>query len=1545
LTIAGLSFGGETACAEQTPQRAFADCTLFDTRALGREFIRFQAEGFPGTSACGVVYRLRDRVTNGMPLGGIDTGCIDLETNGMLGYATVFNTHVPRRGPMNTPILGLSVGGRTWVLCDPKPHDGEGCNQPSVSGRDYTLWRDGQYRTAKDLLTPVPTKLRLEGVRTAKEIHYWGHYPVADLEFETDAPVQVGLRAWTPFLPGDLIGSMLPGAVLELRLRNPTAAPQSGTIAFSFPGPLEKEAGGKQFARKQIAGELGGVEVTAPLASYALGAIGEKSLRLGGDLGLSGQAWSKIDKELPAAAEDHAGASAAVDFSLAAGECRVVRFVLAWHAPTWNAGGYNWAGVPHTFTHMYAKHYRSAREVAEILARNHESLLKRILAWQAIVYADESLPIWLRESLVNVLHLITETGMWAQAKPPLPAWVRADDGLFGMNECPRGCPQLECMPCSFYGNQPLVYFFPELALSSLRGYKGYHYPDGAAVWIFGGVTGGTPPIDFVNPTRGYQFATNGVSLAGLVDRYLMCCNHQRQAEVAREFWPMIKQNMIYTVNLRPSYLLGDRIIAISKAQSGSGVEWFEMAEPGWYGMTAHVGGLHLAQLRIAERIARLAGDAAFAEQCAQWSAAGAKSMNDKLWTGSYYLNFLEPETGRRSDLVFGYQLDGQWITDHHGLPPALPLENVRKTLETIKRCNIKLSRSGAVNWAKPDGSPRGGVANLDPSKGTWDYGSFSYFPPEALMLAMTYMYQGEREYGLELARKVWHNIECIQGYTWDMPNIMRGDADTGERTYGNDYYQDMMLWSLPAAIAGRDFAAPTEPGGLVSRMIRAARQTQAHGSAESPAAETAPKCVDILLRETPAGQEVRYVSGNTVCLERLRAGRWEVGGWSAQGHSDFPQPWQSNAFELRVKDRPTPSTVPGTLLSDGWQWLGLAKVPATEAGTVHAAVRLRHGRFPVEIALHTTVDGTPILVRWLEITNRATKPMALTGCMPWCGRLWSTAGPVSLGHSLRWDCFWEGWFGWTPLKPGANVFQQDRGLTWDDPYFVLRNEAAGEYFFGQLAWPANFLMEFFNDEGVAFKAGPLARNALRVLAPGETISTPAVHLGCVKGDFDQAVQAMHVHVRRSVLPPQTPDKRFRVQYIHPEDQPLTVYRGAAYNEASVKTCMDVAAAAGMELFIVDGPTWCSAYGNWLEPDRRRFPQGLKPLVDYAHRKGLLFGLYAEPEGGREGYTSVNNGATIGPWSRSKVFQEHRDWFVQPQSVLNLAIPEAAAYMEAELGRIIEHYGLDLYRHDFNAPQRGEGSATDRDGFLECDYWRHYETLGNVMTRVRGKYPNVILQQASAGGTRLELDTLARWHEDYTSDRVSYPEVYRMLSGLSVYLPPEILVAPHGMAGNGKDQPDLPTMLRGAYALGNTPMIFNAMLPKSVEEFNPGERELWQRYSQLYRTFMRPLLATSRVYHHAPASADAGVESGDWFAMEFAAPDRSKGWATVIRLSRSGPDTYLLKPKGLDPARTYEVTRDNLGKTETVSGAVLSREGVNVHVPTRPLSELLLFETR
>ena len=222
--------------------RGATPTTLFPTNLEGKTWLTFPAEGF-SKPACGLIYRMKDEVSCGMPLGGVDTGCIDLETSGLLGFCTIFNTHVPRRGPINLPILGLSTGGKTWVLCDKQPKK---------------AWREKGVPYGKPVI-PVLSELKLEGVETAKQIHYWGHYPVADMEFETDAPIQVGLRAWSPFLPGDLKASMMPAAVFEVHLRNPGNKRQTGTIAFSFPGPDPKEAGTEEFSREDFIG--GGSDV------------------------------------------------------------------------------------------------------------------------------------------------------------------------------------------------------------------------------------------------------------------------------------------------------------------------------------------------------------------------------------------------------------------------------------------------------------------------------------------------------------------------------------------------------------------------------------------------------------------------------------------------------------------------------------------------------------------------------------------------------------------------------------------------------------------------------------------------------------------------------------------------------------------------------------------------------------------------------------------------------------------------------------------------------------------------------------------------------------------------------------------------------------------------------------------------------------------------------------------------------------------------------------------------------------------------------------
>jgi hypothetical protein len=163
-------------------------------------------------------------------------------------------------------MLGLSVGGKTWVLA----------SREIIQGGDVPVCQEPFFGRAvfASNIAKIP---KLEGVAPATKIHYWGHYPVADFEFEADAPISVRLRAWAPFLPGDAAASNIPAAVFEVHLRNVSAETQAGNIAFNFPGPNDQESHSTEFTRRQIHEDFRGVLVCSQGdVNYVLGVLGDE---------------------------------------------------------------------------------------------------------------------------------------------------------------------------------------------------------------------------------------------------------------------------------------------------------------------------------------------------------------------------------------------------------------------------------------------------------------------------------------------------------------------------------------------------------------------------------------------------------------------------------------------------------------------------------------------------------------------------------------------------------------------------------------------------------------------------------------------------------------------------------------------------------------------------------------------------------------------------------------------------------------------------------------------------------------------------------------------------------------------------------------------------------------------------------------------------------------------------------------------------------------------------------------------------------------------
>src|SRR5207249_2647330 len=90
-------------------------------------------------------------------------------------------------------------------------------------------------------------------------------------------------------------------------------------------------------------------------------------------------------------------------------------------------------------------------------------------------------------------------------------------------------------------------------------------------------------------------------------------------------------------------------------------------------------------------------------------------------------------------------------------------------------------------------------------------------------------------------------------------------------------------------------------------------------------------------------------------------------------------------------------------------------------------------------------DGTPVLTRWLEITNTFKKATTLSAVYPWASRLWRSqdyrslmsqaTDPVyKLGYFTEVSHGWEGWFRWFPLKDETVHIRYDVGQGANDPF-------------------------------------------------------------------------------------------------------------------------------------------------------------------------------------------------------------------------------------------------------------------------------------------------------------------------------------------------------------------------------------------------------------------------------------------------------------------------------------------------------------------------------
>ncbi len=285
-------------------------------------------------------------------------------------------------------------------------------------------------------------------------------------------------------------------------------------------------------------------------------------------------------------------------------------------------------------------------------------------------------------------------------------------------------------------------------------------------------------------------------------------------------------------------------------------------------------------------------------------------------------------------------------------------------------------------------------------------------------------------------------------------------------------------------------------------------------------------------------------------------------------------------------------------------------------------------------------------------------------------------------------------------------------------------------------------------------------NFCRELSGGEVFETPEAVLCCAEEGFNGLSRQMHAFVSNHIIPGYWQGRPRPVLY--------NSWEGCMFNfnQHKLLQLARTAKNAGCELFVLDDGWFGtrnddrSGLGDY-SVNRKKLPQGIDGLAEKINAIGLEFGLWFEPE-------SVN--------PDSDLYRAHPDWALtdsfepilgRHQLLLDLTRPEVRDYIVESVGGILDSANISYVKWDMNRHSIALG-AKAHDFILGL-----YDVLG----RIFGPRPQILLESCSSGGNRFDLGMLCFGPQVWCSDDTDPIERLTIQGNLS-YLYPQSTFGAH-----------------------------------------------------------------------------------------------------------------------------------------------------------------------
>ncbi|RDW58378.1 glycoside hydrolase family 36 protein [Coleophoma crateriformis] len=266
----------------------------------------------------------------------------------------------------------------------------------------------------------------------------------------------------------------------------------------------------------------------------------------------------------------------------------------------------------------------------------------------------------------------------------------------------------------------------------------------------------------------------------------------------------------------------------------------------------------------------------------------------------------------------------------------------------------------------------------------------------------------------------------------------------------------------------------------------------------------------------------------------------------------------------------------------------------------------------------------------------------------------------------------------------------------------------------------------------------------KVLQPGETFTTVPVAL-CHLRDSPEAAFADLNHYRRCI----------RRKHIDNETLPIIFndYMNCLMGDPTEEKILDLlepVVKAGAEYFVIDcgwyadSAGWWDDVGEW-QPSKKRFPSGFKVLLDKIRARGLIPGVWVEPE--VVGTRSI----VAEQLPHDCFFQRNGQRIIEKDRYqLDFRNPRVIEHMDSVIDNLVLNYGVGYFKFDYNINilQGTDVNAhTAGDGQLG-----HNRAYLSWIGRLYDRHSDLVIESCSSGAQRLDYAMLAMHSLQSTSDQ-------------------------------------------------------------------------------------------------------------------------------------------------------------------------------------------------